>query len=182
MASEWRAAAPAGPCQSGPTMPRWSPTAPMCAWCSSPQAVRGPRSRREWTHCAAPALPAGWHRGPQILHARAQGTKARANRAQASRRQAQIRANGAGESFTQAEIGERDGWICGICQDSERLVDPARKPPTPCRRRLTTSSPCPSAGLTPEPTSASPTCGATFRGMPTPENPHQSSWSTRGRN
>ena len=54
-----------------------------------------------------------------------------ANRAQATRRQAQIQVNGPAESFTQAEIGERDGWICGICQDGRRLVDPTRKPPDP---------------------------------------------------
>jgi hypothetical protein len=28
------------------------------------------------------------------------------------------------ETFTTADIGERDGWICGICQDTSRLVNP----------------------------------------------------------
>jgi hypothetical protein len=35
-----------------------------------------------------------------------------------------MRTNGPIESFTAAEIGERDGWICGICQDTNRLVVP----------------------------------------------------------
>src|SRR5262245_26619889 len=29
------------------------------------------------------------------------------------------------------EIGERDGWVCGICQDPARPVDPGRQCPDP---------------------------------------------------
>ncbi|MGI8448787.1 MAG: HNH endonuclease [Streptosporangiaceae bacterium] len=35
-----------------------------------------------------------------------------------------MRASGPVESFTAGEIGERDGWVCGICQDASRPVDP----------------------------------------------------------
>jgi hypothetical protein len=31
-----------------------------------------------------------------------------------------MRANGPVESFTAAEVGKRDGWVCGICQDVTR--------------------------------------------------------------
>jgi hypothetical protein len=43
-----------------------------------------------------------------------------AKRQQARRRQDQMRAAGQVESFTMAEIGDRDGWLCGICQDTAR--------------------------------------------------------------
>jgi hypothetical protein len=35
-----------------------------------------------------------------------------------------MRAAGQVESFTAAEIGDRDGWLCGICLDIARPVDP----------------------------------------------------------
>ena len=47
-----------------------------------------------------------------------------ARREQDRRRRDQMRAAGPAESFTKTEIGDRDGWICGICQDTTRLVDP----------------------------------------------------------
>ena len=47
-----------------------------------------------------------------------------AKRGQDRRRINLMRASGPVESFTAAEIGERDGWVCGICQDVGRLVDP----------------------------------------------------------
>jgi 5-methylcytosine-specific restriction endonuclease McrA len=47
-----------------------------------------------------------------------------AKREQDRRRKRLMRANGPVESFTHAEIGERDDWVCGICQDPKRLVDP----------------------------------------------------------
>jgi hypothetical protein len=34
-----------------------------------------------------------------------------------------MRANGPVESFTVVEIGERDGWVCGVCLDPVRLVE-----------------------------------------------------------
>jgi len=46
-----------------------------------------------------------------------------ARQAQDQRRRDRMRAAGPVESFTVAEIGERDSWICGICQDPGRLVD-----------------------------------------------------------
>ena len=46
-----------------------------------------------------------------------------ATREQSQRRQARMRANGPVESFTVAEIGERDGWVCGVCMDPARLVE-----------------------------------------------------------
>jgi hypothetical protein len=39
------------------------------------------------------------------------------------RRRDRMQAAGPVESFTVAEIGDRDGWVCGICQDMARLVD-----------------------------------------------------------
>jgi hypothetical protein len=48
---------------------------------------------------------------------------------QDQRRREQMRAACPRESFTIAEIGERDGWICGLCQDAERLVDASRDAP-----------------------------------------------------
>lgn len=36
-----------------------------------------------------------------------------------------MRANGPVESITVDEVGERDDWICGICQDTSRQVDPS---------------------------------------------------------
>ena len=56
------------------------------------------------------------------LHNLAPGRAAK--RQQDSRRRDQMRASGPVESFTAAEIGQRDGWLCGIGQDSTRLVDP----------------------------------------------------------
>jgi hypothetical protein len=35
-----------------------------------------------------------------------------------------MKANGPAETFKRAEIGDRDRWVCGICQDQERPVDP----------------------------------------------------------
>ncbi|WP_143832038.1 HNH endonuclease [Nocardiopsis sp. CNR-923] len=46
-------------------------------------------------------------------------------------RRERIRANGPFEKFTTREIGDRDGWICGLCDDP---VDPsckARDPRSP---------------------------------------------------
>jgi hypothetical protein len=40
-------------------------------------------------------------------------------------RDALFRANGPAEYFARNEIGDRDGWVCGICQDPGRLADPA---------------------------------------------------------
>jgi hypothetical protein len=47
-----------------------------------------------------------------------------AKRGQDRRRRNLMRASGPVESFTADEIGGRDGWFCGICQDASRLVDP----------------------------------------------------------
>lgn len=52
-------------------------------------------------------------------------------RLQDQRRYDQMRANGPVERFTMAEIGERDGWLCGICRDTAHPVDPARRRPDP---------------------------------------------------
>ncbi len=54
-----------------------------------------------------------------------------ATREQDRLRRTQMRANGPVESFTAREIGERDGWLCGICRDPAHLVVPARKRPDP---------------------------------------------------
>ena len=54
-----------------------------------------------------------------------------ATRAQDQRRRAHIRANGSVESYSADEIGERDNWLCGICQDASLPVDPARRRPDP---------------------------------------------------
>ncbi len=40
-----------------------------------------------------------------------------------------MRNAGSVEAFTAAEIGDRDGWVCGICQDGTRLVDPSSGAP-----------------------------------------------------
>lgn len=52
-----------------------------------------------------------------------------AKREQDRRRYRQMRTNGPVEAFTAAEIGTRDRWVCGICQDTERLVDPRPSAP-----------------------------------------------------
>ena len=39
--------------------------------------------------------------------------------------QDRMRKAGPVEAFTADEIGHRDGWVCGVCQDSARLVDPS---------------------------------------------------------
>jgi hypothetical protein len=46
-----------------------------------------------------------------------------ATREQDQQRRARMRANGPVESFTVVEIGERDGWVCGVCLDPVRLVE-----------------------------------------------------------
>jgi hypothetical protein len=58
-----------------------------------------------------------------------------AKRRSDSRRREKMQAFGPVEALTAAQIGDRDSWICGICQDSIRLVDPG--PGTP--RALTPS-------------------------------------------
>lgn len=58
-------------------------------------------------------------------------SRSSAKRQQDQRRRDQMRANGPVERFTVAEIGERDGWLCGICGDTARPVDPARGRPDP---------------------------------------------------
>ncbi|MFF5855749.1 HNH endonuclease [Streptomyces sp. NPDC012751] len=40
-----------------------------------------------------------------------------ARRAQDRRRRERLRGGGGGERYTVDGIGERDGWICGLCQD-----------------------------------------------------------------
>src|SRR5258708_17941200 len=52
-----------------------------------------------------------------------------ARRAQDGRRRDRMRAAGPLEAFTVAGIGDRDGWACGICQDTARLVDPSPRAP-----------------------------------------------------
>src|SRR5689334_21231610 len=54
-----------------------------------------------------------------------------ATRDQTRTRQARMRANGPVETIRVTEIGRRDSWICGICKDSDRLVDPALAYPHP---------------------------------------------------
>lgn len=54
-----------------------------------------------------------------------------ATRAQDERRRAQMRANGPIERFSMHEIGDRDNWLCGICQDAAHPVDPVCKRPDP---------------------------------------------------
>ncbi|MGW1801555.1 HNH endonuclease [Streptomyces sp. NPDC001984] len=49
-------------------------------------------------------------------------------RTQDRRRRERMRTNGPVESFTPAEIAERDDWMCGLCMDP---VDPARRHPDP---------------------------------------------------
>lgn len=56
-----------------------------------------------------------------VPHDRRLGRSAR--RAQDRRRRDRMQTAGPVESFTVAEIGDRDGWVCGICQDMARLVD-----------------------------------------------------------
>src|ERR1022692_4307630 len=46
-----------------------------------------------------------------------------ATREQDRRRRARMPANGPVESFTVVEIGERDGWVCGVCLDPTRVVE-----------------------------------------------------------
>lgn len=57
-----------------------------------------------------------------LMKRRARSVKS-AKSAQDRRRREQMRAAGPVESFTVTEIGDRDNWVCGICQDTGRLVD-----------------------------------------------------------
>jgi 5-methylcytosine-specific restriction endonuclease McrA len=52
-------------------------------------------------------------------------------RLQDQRRRDKMRANGPIERFTSNEIGERDGWLCGICCDTAHPVDPTQRRPHP---------------------------------------------------
>ena len=52
-----------------------------------------------------------------------------ARRTHHMRRRERMRAAGPIESFTDTEIGNRDGWVCGICQDTSRLVDQSPSAP-----------------------------------------------------
>lgn len=45
------------------------------------------------------------------------------------RRRIQMKTNGPSEAFKAAEIGDRDRWVCGICQDQERPVNPRADAP-----------------------------------------------------
>ncbi|MFE9114848.1 HNH endonuclease [Streptomyces collinus] len=49
-------------------------------------------------------------------------------RAQNQRRRERMRSNGSVERYTAKEIGARDGWVCGLCQDP---VDQAYQHPDP---------------------------------------------------
>lgn len=54
--------------------------------------------------------------------------RSEAKRTQDRRRRQRIRINGAVERFTADEIGERDGWVCGLC---EGPVERAYRHPDP---------------------------------------------------
>ncbi|MFE7764777.1 HNH endonuclease [Streptomyces sp. NPDC057438] len=54
--------------------------------------------------------------------------RSEAKRAQDRRRRERMRANGRVERYDVAEIGARDGWVCGLCGDP---VDQARRRPDP---------------------------------------------------
>lgn len=46
-----------------------------------------------------------------------------AKRRQDQRRRERLQAAGSREKFSVTDIGDRDHWICGLCQDTARLVD-----------------------------------------------------------
>jgi 5-methylcytosine-specific restriction endonuclease McrA len=50
-----------------------------------------------------------------------------------ARRGRRLAYNGAAEAFTHGEIFERDGWLCGLCQES---IDPALAYPDPMSASL----------------------------------------------
>ncbi|MFD7447161.1 HNH endonuclease [Streptomyces sp. NPDC059909] len=54
--------------------------------------------------------------------------RSEAKRAQDRRRRERMRSNGSVERYTTEEIGARDDWICGLCQDP---VDEAYQHPDP---------------------------------------------------
>lgn len=54
--------------------------------------------------------------------------RSEAKGAQDRRRRERMRGNGSIERCTAEEVGERDGWICGLCQDP---VDQAYQHPDP---------------------------------------------------
>jgi hypothetical protein len=56
-------------------------------------------------------------------------SRSAARRWQDQRRRDQLLTAGPRESFTVTEIAERDNWICGLCQDITRLVDPSPNAP-----------------------------------------------------
>ena len=49
------------------------------------------------------------------------------------RRRERLRANGQVERYTVQEIGDRDGWVCGIC---ELPIDPGLRRPDPRSRSV----------------------------------------------
>jgi len=72
-----------------------------------------------------------------------------ATRDQDRHRRAQMRANGPVESFAMREIGERARWLCGICRDEDRPVDPTRKRPDPLSPSIDHIRPVASGGTHP---------------------------------
>jgi 5-methylcytosine-specific restriction endonuclease McrA len=54
--------------------------------------------------------------------------RSEAKRSRDRRRRERMRSNGNIERYTALEIGERDGWICGLCQEP---VDQAYQHPDP---------------------------------------------------
>src|SRR5258708_7958378 len=74
-----------------------------------------------------------WRRGGSTREERRASPEARRahKRWQDQQRRDRMHANGPVESFTVKEIGQRDDWLCGICQDAEHPVDPGQKRPHP---------------------------------------------------
>lgn len=66
----------------------------------------------------------GWT--PELREEKRQAGKREAKAEMDQRRRERLRNNGPREPYTNEVIGDRDGWICGICQDrvDRRYVSP----------------------------------------------------------
>ena len=72
-----------------------------------------PLSDDEWDYAASVL---GWS-ASELIEAKRQTRRSEVRREQDRRRRERLRTNGPRESFSEEEIGDRDGWVCGICLD-----------------------------------------------------------------
>jgi HNH endonuclease len=72
-----------------------------------------PLSDDEWDFVAS--VRGGWT--PEMIEEKRQARRREARWKQERQRRERLRTNGPRESFTLEDIGDRDGWVCGLCLD-----------------------------------------------------------------